>query len=341
MTPEAPHNPVAPADPVGIADVRMAAARLAKLLKPTPVLTSQSLNRLTGGHQVFFKCEHLQRTGSFKFRGASNAIAMLEPSQLEKGVVTHSSGNHAAALACAAQRAGIPAWVVMPRGSSPVKRNAVLAYGGQVISCENSEAARHEVARRVREDTGAHLIPPFDDPRIIAGQGTAALELLEEVPDLQVLVAPVGGGGLLAGTCIAAKGTHPAIRVIAAEPEGANDAWRSLQQGQRQPLTEVNTIADGLRTSLGHHNWPIIQQHVESVITVPDSGTIHAMRQFWILTKSMIEPSSAVAVAALLRSPLAGSGQSLRIGVILSGGNVDLDSLPWCGTSCRAAATAR
>lgn len=318
---------------LGLADVMAAAKRLQNLVHRTPVLVNRTINQRAGGHEIFFKCEHLQKTGSFKFRGASHAIACLAPEELARGVVTHSSGNHAGALACAAQRAGIPAWVVMPRGSNPVKRNAVLAYGGQVVTCDNNEQARMEVAQRVQADTGANLVPPFDDPRIIAGQGTATLELIEEVPDLDVVIAPVGGGGLLAGTALAARGICDQIRVIAAEPAGANDAWQSFQQHRRIPLTSVATIADGLRTSLGLLNWPIIQRLVECVVTISEAEIIETTRMFWMLTKSIIEPSSAVAVAALFQSPLTELPRPSRIGVILSGGNVDFDHLPWTAKS--------
>ncbi len=328
-------------DAVSLDDVRAAATRIARLIHRTPVVTSRRFNDSIGGHEVFFKCESFQKAGSFKFRGASNAIASLSPEQLQRGVVTHSSGNHAGALACAAHVAGTPCWVVMPAGSSPVKRAAVLAYGGRVVTCENNERARTAVADEVQRDTGANMVPPYDDTRIIAGQGTAALELIDQVPGLDMVLAPVGGGGLLAGTCIAARKSQPHIRVIAAEPAGADDAWQSFRAGHRIPLTHPDTIADGLRTSVGHLNWPIIRRHVERVVTVTDAEIVAAMRMFWMLTKCMIEPSSAVPVAALLQKSFFASALpersatanpstgKLRIGVIISGGNVDLDNLPW------------
>jgi threonine dehydratase len=321
---------IAEATPVTLADIEAAARRIEALVHRTPVISSTRLNQFAGGHQLFLKCENLQRTGSFKFRGATNAVAGLDPAIRDRGVVTHSSGNHAQALACAAQQAGLPAWVVMPVGSSAVKQAAVLGYGGRVISCANNEPSRVAVATQVQQDTGANLIPPFDDARIIAGQGTAALELLEQVPDLDLVIAPVGGGGLLAGTCLAVQGKSAGrIPVYAAEPAGAADAWQSLRAHERVPLKEARTIADGLRTSLGLLNWPIIERHIREVVTVEDAETVAAMRACWTNTKLLIEPSSAVPIAALLKPPFTTMPRPQRIGVIISGGNVDLDQLPW------------
>jgi threonine dehydratase len=315
---------------VTFADVVAAAGRIEGLVHRTPVVTSARLNQFAGGHQLFLKCENLQRTGSFKVRGATHAIACLDPADRARGVVTHSSGNHAQALACAARAAGLPAWVVMPAGSSAVKQAAVLGYGGRVISCANNERSRIAVAAQVEQDTGANLIPPFDDARIIAGQGTAALELLEQVPDLDLVIAPVGGGGLLAGTCLAVHGKSAGrVPIYAAEPAGAADAWQSFQQGERIPLREAKTIADGLRTSVGLLNWPIIREHVRAVVTVEDAEIVAAMRACWINTKLVIEPSSAVPLAALRKPPFTELPGPQRIGVIISGGNVDLDALPW------------
>lgn len=321
---------VAASTTVTFADVAAAATRIEGLVHRTPVVTSARLNQFAGGHQLFLKCENLQRTGSFKFRGATHAIACLGPDERKRGVVTHSSGNHAQALACAARQAGLPAWVVMPVGSSAVKQAAVLGYGGRVISCANNESARVAVAAQVHQDTGANLIPPFDDVRIIAGQGTAALELLDQIPDLDLVIAPVGGGGLLAGTCLAVHGKSAGrVPVYAAEPAGAADAWESFQKGDRVPLREAKTIADGLRTSVGLLNWPIIREHVRAVVTVDDAEIVAAMRACWTNTKLIVEPSSAVPVAALLKPPFTELTRPQRIGVIISGGNVDLDSLPW------------
>ena len=313
---------------ISLENVRQAAGRIAGHAHRTPVITNRTINELVG-LQIFFKCENLQRTGSFKFRGACNAVAMMTAEELKRGVVTHSSGNHAGAIACAARQFGTTATVVMPVGSNAVKKAAVIHYGGNVVECENNEAARTATADRIVTETGANLIPPFDDARIIAGQGTAALEILDEVPDLDCIMAPVGGGGLLAGTCIAAKKLRADIRVFAAEPDGANDAWQSLQKQERIPLQTASTIADGLRTSLGHLNWPIIQSTVEDIVTVSDEEIVIAMRQFWMFTKLIIEPSSAVPLAALRKSPFKSMEPQTKVGIILSGGNVDLDRLPW------------
>lgn len=313
----------------GLEEIRAAAGRIAGEVERTPVVRSGHLDQFASGHHVFLKCENLQRTGSFKFRGASHAIACIDEAARARGVVTHSSGNHAQALACAARRAGVPAWVVMPRGSNAVKRSAVLGYGGRVITCEPNEQSRMATAEQVRQDMGAELVPPFDDWRIIAGQGTAALELMEQVSGLDLVIAPVGGGGLLAGTAIAVGGlTNGAVPVWGAEPAGADDAWRSLQSGERVPLTRAETVADGLRTSLGLRNWSVIRDQVCGIVTVTEEEIVAAMRAVWTYTKLVIEPSSAVPVAALRKAPLRDKPPK-RVGVIISGGNVDLDALPW------------
>jgi threonine dehydratase/serine racemase len=309
-------------------DVLDAAKRIAVLTHRTPVTTCATLDRLAG-RSLFFKGEHLQKSGAFKFRGACNATRKLPPEMLARGVVTHSSGNHAGALALVARMQGVPAHIVMPRNASAVKRRAVQEYGGHVIDCEPTSEAREQTAAAVVAETGGTLIPPHDHPDIIAGQGTAALELLEEVPDLDAVVAPVGGGGLVSGVCVAAKGVRPSIRVFAAEPAGADDAARSKAAGVLIPQRAPRTIADGLLTSLGEHNWPIIRDQVERVITVSEEEIVAAMRLVWERAKLLIEPSSAVAVAAVL-SPSFGALEGLkRVGVVLSGGNVNLDDLPW------------
>ncbi|HMP80815.1 MAG TPA: pyridoxal-phosphate dependent enzyme [Pirellulaceae bacterium] len=313
---------------VTFADVKRAARRIATQVHRTTVATCETLNRLSG-HQLFFKCENLQRTGAFKFRGAVNALSQLAPEQLARGVVTHSSGNHAQALALAARLFGATARIVMPTTASPVKREAVVEYGGVVIECEPNLAAREETAASVQRETGAELIPPYDDPRIIAGQGTATWELLQQVPQLDIVIAPVGGGGLLSGTAIAARGISPRTRVFGAEPLGADDAARSFKSGQWIPQTNPQTVADGLLTSLGNLTWPIIKSQVHDILTVSDSDTIAAMKLFWERTKILIEPSSAVAVAAALSEPICSIPGPLNIGIILSGGNVDLRRLPW------------
>jgi len=303
-----------------------AADRIRPYAHVTPVLTSRTLNAKTGG-QVFFKCENFQRCGAFKFRGALNAVLSLGTSEARHGVVTHSSGNHAAALALAARQRGIPAHIVMPATASPIKRKAVAGYGGEIVLCAPNLKSREATARRVQEQTDATLIHPYNDLRIIAGQATAALELLGSVPDLDLVLAPVGGGGLLSGTALAVRALAPETRVIAAEPAGADDAYRSLKAGRIVPSIDPKTIADGLLTSLGELTFPIIRDLVEAIVTVDDPAIIAAMRTVWERMKIIIEPSAAVPVAALLEGKVKAAGK--RIGVILSGGNVNLDRLPF------------
>ncbi|MGH0035805.1 MAG: pyridoxal-phosphate dependent enzyme [Myxococcota bacterium] len=314
---------------IGLPRLREAARRIGGYAHRTPVATCAAVDDWAG-REIFFKCEQLQKVGAFKFRGACNAVLALEAERAARGVVTHSSGNHAQALALAARLRGIASHIVMPENVPPVKLRAVRGYGGQVVLCEPTLEAREATTERVRRETGATLVPPYDHPDIIAGQGTATLELLEEVPDLDVVVAPVGGGGLLAGTCIAAHGLRPRIRVIAGEPAGADDAARSLAAGRLVPQTAPDTIADGLLTSLGEITWPIIRDHVTSIETVSDAEIAVAMRFVWERAKQLIEPSAAVAVAALRAPGFAeAAGDARRVGVILSGGNVDFDRLPW------------
>jgi len=268
-----------------------------------------------------------QRTGSFKMRGASNKLLSLPRERLAGGVLTHSSGNHGAALALAARECGVRAHVVMPENSSAIKVAAVRGYGGDVTFCRATVSDRAATAERVRLETGAVMVHPYDDPAIVCGQGTAALELLEAVPDLDLILAPIGGGGLMAGTAIAAKGLCPGIRVLGAEPALADDARRSLEARRRIPLERTTTIADGLRTSLGEVTFPILLDHVERILTADEAGIIAAMRLLWERLKVVAEPSAAVPLAALLRGVEGLEGR--RIGVILSGGNVDLDRLPF------------
>jgi threonine dehydratase/serine racemase len=316
------------AGPPGFDDVRAAAARIAGLVHRTPIATCATIDRLAG-RRVFFKCENLQRGGAFKLRGASNAVARLGDADARRGVVTHSSGNHAQALALAAKRRGIPAHIVMPAGAPAVKRRAVLAYGARVVECEPTLEARERTARAVVAETGASFVHPYDDADVIAGQGTAALELLEEVPDLDAIVAPVGGGGLVGGTALAAGGVSPRVRVFAAEPAGADDAARSKAAGRLIPQTDPKTIADGLRTSLGALTWPLLRDRVERVIVVADEEIVTAMRLVFERAKLVVEPSGAVSLAAVLSSAFRSLEGIERVGVILSGGNVDLDHLPW------------
>ena len=311
-----------------LAAVRAAAARLAGVVRRTPVMTSRTVDE-RAGRSVYLKCENLQTTGSFKYRGATNAVRKLDDATAARGVVTHSSGNHAQALALAARVRGIPAYVVMPKTAPAVKRAAVEGYGGRVTLCEPTLEAREATAAEVVARTGGVLIPPFDHPDVIAGQGTAALELLEEVPELDAVVAPVGGGGLLSGFTVASRGLNPSIRVFGAEPTGADDAARSKAAGRRLPVGPTNTIADGLLTSLGDLTWPIVRDQVERIVTVTDDQIRIAMRLVWERMKLVIEPSGAVGVAAVLSDEFRALAGIRTVGVVLCGGNVNLDKLYW------------
>jgi threonine dehydratase len=308
-----------------------AAARIAGHVHRTPLATSRSLDERAGAELVL-KCENLQRIGAFKIRGATNAVLSLTDDEAARGVACHSSGNHGQALALAARTRGIPAHVVMPRNASAVKRAAVAGYGARVVDCEPTEASRNETVARVVAETGAVEIHPFDDDRIIAGQGTAALELLEDGPELDTIVAPVGGGGLLSGTALAAavwadRTGRPAPAVWGAEPAAADDAQRSFRTGHLHPSDRPQTIADGLLTSLSPRTMAVIRARVGDIVTVDEGAIIDAMRLVWQRTKLLIEPSAAVAPAAVF----AGLVPGRRIGIVLSGGNVDLDHLPWVG----------
>ena len=307
-------------------DILEAAERIKPYAHRTPVLTNESLNQQVDA-QVYLKCENLQKVGAFKFRGACNAVYSLTDEEAAHGVVTHSSGNHAQALALAAKMRGIPAYIVMPSNAPQVKKDAVAGYGGQITFCEPTLAARESTMEEIRQKTGATVVHPYDNEKVIAGQGTAALELLEDVPDLDVIITPVGGGGLLSGTSIAGMGIKKGIRVIAGEPEKADDAFRSLQAGRIIPSENPKTIADGLLTSLGALTFPIIQQNVEQIVTVSEEGIIVTMKFVWERAKIIIEPSSAVAIGVLWENKINLHG--LKIGVIISGGNVDLNKLPW------------
>jgi threonine dehydratase len=306
--------------------IREAARRIEPHAHRTPVFTCETLDRMVNA-QLFFKCENFQKAGAFKFRGACNAVFSLSQEEARRGVVTHSSGNHAAALALASSRRGMEAFIVMPDNAPQVKRAAVAGYGGKIVFCKPTLEAREATARKVLEETGATFVHPYNDYRIIAGQGTAALELLEEVDNLDVVIAPVGGGGLVSGTAIAVSELSPATRVLAAEPEGADDAYRSLKKGGIVPSVNPKTIADGLLTSLGELTFPLIQRYVHDIVTVSDEAIVSAMRLVWERMKILIEPSAAVPVAAVLSHKLEVTGK--RIGIILSGGNVDLGRLPW------------
>jgi len=309
-----------------LASIREAAERIRPYIHRTPVLTSTQLDtRLKA--RVFLKCENLQVAGSFKARGAHNAVYSLADDVAARGVVTHSSGNHAGALARAAQRRGIPCSVVMPTNASAAKKAAVAAYGATIIECEPTLSAREAAAARVLAETQGTLVHPYDDCRVVAGQGTAALELLEDQPALDLLLAPVGGGGLLAGTAVAAKAVRPGIRVIGVEPALADDTFRSFHGPSRVTINSSATVADGLRGSIGERNLALLRQHVDDVVTVEEADIIAATRWVWERMKIVIEPSSAVPLAALLTGRVRATG--LQAGIIISGGNIDLDALPW------------
>ena len=307
-------------------DIRAAAQRIKPYIHRTPVLTNESLDQRTGA-QVYLKCENLQKVGAFKFRGACNAVFSLGEEEAARGVSTHSSGNHAQALALAAKLRDIPAYIVMPRNAPKVKKEAVAGYGGVITFCEPTLEARESTLRKIAEETGSTIIHPYDNDHVIAGQGTAALELLEDIADLDVIIAPIGGGGLISGTSIAATEIRKDIRVIAGEPEMADDAYRSVRAGEIIPSVNPKTVADGLLTSLGKITFPIIQERVEQIITVSESAIIESMKFVWERAKIVIEPSAAVAIGVLWERKIDLSG--LKVGVILSGGNVDLEKLPW------------
>ncbi len=308
--------------------VAEAHTRIRPFVRRTPVFTSATLSELAG-RELAFKCENFQTTGSFKYRGATNAVRNLPDGVAARGVVTHSSGNHAQALALAAKLRGIAAHIVMPSNSSPVKKAAVLGYGGVVHECEPTLAARESLAAHLVADTGGSLIPPFDHADVIAGQGTATLELLEDCPELDAVVAPVGGGGLLSGALLAARLVSPGIRVFGAEPAAADDAYRSKLAGVRQTQPPPVTIADGLRTTLGDLPWPLIRDGVEAIFTVTEAEIAAAMKLVWERMKLVIEPSAAVGVAVVLSKPFCDLTDLRRVGVILCGGNVSLDDRYW------------
>jgi threonine dehydratase len=306
--------------------IREAAARIKPFIHRTPVLRSETLDRISGV-KLFFKCENLQKAGAFKTRGAVNTVFSLDDSGLLKGVCTHSSGNHAAALSRAAALRGVPAFIVMPKNSSPVKIAAVKEYGGIITFCEPTLEAREKTLLKVIGKTGATEIHPYNDHRIIAGQATAALEMIEDRGPFDIVMAPVGGGGLLSGTALSCHYFSPGTIVIAAEPQQANDAYRSFIAKSLIPSINPNTVADGLLTSLGTNTFPVIMNYVDSILTVSESSIISAMRLVWERMKILIEPSSAVPLAAVFDHRSVFEGKT--VGIIISGGNVDLDHLPW------------
>lgn len=300
--------------------------RIKSFIHQTAVLSSSAINKITG-NKIFFKCENFQKVGAFKFRGACNAVFSLSNKELAKGVATHSSGNHAAAIALAARIKGTKAHIVMPDNSPEIKKKAVAGYGANITYCPPTLEARESTMARVLEQTGASFIHPYNSLQVICGQGTAAKEFLTEIPDLDILMAPVGGGGLLSGTAISSKAIKPGIKVIAGEPKGADDARKSFKAGKLIPSVSPQTIADGLLTSLGDITFPIILKYVDDIITVKEKSIIEAMRFVWERMKIIIEPSSAVPLAILLENP--DLFQNKNIGIILSGGNVDLENLPF------------
>ncbi len=306
-------------------EIRAAAGCLEGKAHRTPVLTSAGLDALAGA-RLFFKCENFQKSGAFKFRGAYHAVSLLSAEEARRGVLTHSSGNHAAALALAASLRGIAAHIVMPRNASIAKRRAVEAYGGRIVPCDPTLAARQETAERVFRETGATLVHPYDDRAVIAGQGTVAIELIEQEPDLDFIIAPVSGGGLLSGIALAAAAS-PDIEVLGAEPEQADDAFESLRAGRLVRPASTDTIADGLRASLSERTFAVIQRHVREIITVSEAEIVDAMRLLWERMKLVIEPSSATPLAAVLKRRERFQGG--RAGLVLTGGNVDLEALPW------------
>ena len=312
--------------PPTLADIQQAARRIQPLIHRTPVLTCESIDRMAGC-QIFFKCENFQKAGAFKMRGAANAMLSLTEKERARGVATHSSGNHGQALARAAQVLGCPAYIVMPTTAPDIKKRAVASYGAQITFCAPTLVAREITLSEVVARTGATFIHPYNDERVIAGQGTAALELIDEVGALDTMMAPVGGGGLLSGTALATRGLLPQAAIVAGEPAGADDAYRSLRAGKIVPSESPNTVADGLLTSLGDKTFPIIQQHVSRIITVSEAQIVAAMRLVWERMKIIVEASCAVPLAALLEENESFTGQ--RVGIILTGGNVDLTRLPF------------
>lgn len=307
-------------------DVLAAHARIRPYIHETPVLTSRLLDE-TACAQLFFKCENLQKAGAFKARGASNAVFSLTDAQAARGVATHSSGNHGTCLSYAAGRRGIPCTVVMPRTAPQAKKDAVRGYGGRVVECEPSTSSREAVFAEVVAETGAEFVHPYNDPRVIAGQATCARELIAQVPDLDAVIAPIGGGGMVSGTCLTLAGLAPHIAVYAAEPEQADDAHRSLKAGRIIADDTPVTVADGLKVPLKDLTWHFVRHHVADILTVSEAEIVAAMQLIWKRLKIVTEPSSAVALAAVLKNRPVFANK--RVGVIITGGNVDLDALPW------------
>lgn len=311
---------------VTMADIRAAHERIKPHIHRTPVMSSSGLNGLVGA-ELFFKCENFQKVGAFKARGAANAVYALSDKESKHGVVTHSSGNHGAALAWAAAKRGIRATIVVPDNAPAPKKRAIAAYGATIVYCQPTVAAREAAVQALMDQHGYELIHPFDDDRVIAGQGTAVLELLEDFPDLDIIVAPLGGGGLLSGTAIAARALNPGILVYGGEPTGADDGYRSFVSGTRVTEQTPDTICDGLRTVLSARTFAAIQKNVEGIGRASEENIVKAMRLMWERLKIIVEPSSAPPLAAILEGNIAVAGK--RVGIIISGGNLDLDKLPW------------
>lgn len=307
-------------------DVLEAHERIRPYIHCTPVLTSSYLNQLTGG-ELFFKCENFQKAGAFKVRGASNAVFGLSDAKATRGVATHSSGNHALSLSYAAGRRGIPCHVVMPRTAPQAKKDAVRGYGGVITECEPSTSSREEVFAKVQAQTGADFVHPYNDPRVIAGQATCSRELLQQVDGLDAIVAPIGGGGMVSGTCLTVSTLAPKVKIYAAEPEQADDAARSFRAGHIIADDAPNTVADGLKVPLKELTWHFVRNHVTDILTASEREIIDAMRLTWARMKIVIEPSCAVPLATILKNKEVFRGK--RVGVVITGGNVDLDKLPW------------
>jgi threonine dehydratase len=307
-------------------DMLAARERIEPHIHRTPIMTSQALNRLTGA-ELFFKCENLQKAGAFKARGAANAVFGLSDEQAERGVATHSSGNHGTCLSYAAGRRGIGCTVVMPRTAPQVKKDAVRGYGGRVIECEPSTTSREAVFAEVMAETGAEFVHPYNDHRVIAGQATCSAELLEQVDNLDAVIAPIGGGGMISGTCLTLSNLAPGLSIYAAEPEQADDAFRSFKAGHIIADDAPQTVADGLKVPLKDLTWHFVQRNVTDILTTAEHEIIDAMRVTWLRLKLVMEPSSAVPLAAILKNPQVFAGK--RVGVIITGGNVDVDMLPW------------
>lgn len=307
-------------------DVLAAHARIAPHIRRTPVLVSDALNALAGC-ELFFKCENLQEAGAFKVRGACNAVFSLDDATAARGVATHSSGNHALSLSYAAGRRGIPCTVVMPRTAPQAKKDAVVGYGGRIVECEPSTTSREATFARVQAETGAEFVHPYNDPRVIAGQGTCARELMEQVPGLDAIVAPIGGGGMISGTCLTVSTLAPQVQVYAAEPEQADDAYRSFKAGHIIADDAPQTIADGLKVPLKERTWHFVQRHVTDILTCSEVEIVAAMKLTWKKLRVVMEPSCAPPLATILKNPDVFRGR--RVGVIITGGNVDLDTLPW------------